>query len=50
MPYDGNKIGDTIPVDIVVSNILVATAFNSKSNKLSIFHICSSDRNPLNWK
>lgn len=46
---DPNKIGDTIAVDIVVANILVATAFNSMSNKLSVYHVGSSDRNPLTW-
>jgi len=37
-------------VDIVVADILVAAAFNSRSHKLSIYHSGSSDRNPLTWK
>lgn len=45
-----NIIGDTIPVDIVVADILVASAYNSKSHKLSLYHSGSSDRNPLIWK
>ena len=36
-------------MDIVVANILVASAFNSKSNKLSLYHVGSSDRNPMIW-
>lgn len=50
IPHDPNRIGDTIPVDIVVANILVASAFNSKSHKLSLYHVGSSDRNPLIWR
>lgn len=42
-------IGDTIPVDIVVANILVAAAFNANSRTLSIYHVGSSDRNPMKW-
>lgn len=38
-----------IPVDIVVANILVASAYNANSHKLSIYHVGSSDRNPINW-
>lgn len=47
---DPNRIGDTIPVDIVVANILVASAYNTKSHKLSVYNVGSSDRNPLIWK
>jgi alcohol-forming fatty acyl-CoA reductase len=44
-------IGDMIPVDIVVANIIVAAAFNMKQNKkLNIYHVGSSDRNPITWK
>ncbi len=50
MPYNTKTISDTVPVDIVVSNILVATAFNSKSHKLSIYHVSSCERNPLTYK
>ena len=44
-----NNIGDTIPVDIVCANIIVATAFNMKKNGLPVYHIGSSDRNPVPW-
>jgi len=45
-----NLIGDTIPVDIVVANILTASAYNSNSHHLSIYNCGSSDRNPIPWK
>lgn len=45
-----NLIGDTIPVDIVVANILTASAYNSNSHGLSIYNCGSSDRNPIPWK
>lgn len=35
---------------MVVANILVASAYNSKNHKLAIYNIGSSDRNPLNWE
>lgn len=41
---------DTIPVDIVVSNIIVATGFNLGNTKLNIYHVGSSYRNPQIWK
>jgi fatty acyl-CoA reductase len=49
---EGNAeyVGDTVPVDIVVGNIIVSTAFNAFSNNLSIYHVGSSDRNPISWK
>lgn len=46
---DPKKIGDTIPVDVVSATIIVATALNLKSPKLQIFHVGSSDLNPLTW-
>jgi hypothetical protein len=42
-------IGDTVPVDVVVATIIAASAFNLKNPKLSIYHVGSSDRNPLIW-
>ena len=45
-----NNIGDTVPVDLVVNNIIVATAFNSRKNGMPIYHVGSSDRNPVTWK
>lgn len=44
-----NSIGDTIPVDLVVANIIVATAFNINKNGMPIYHVGSSDRNPITW-
>lgn len=44
-----NKVGDTIPVDIVVANILVASAVDARSHKMKVYHCGSSDRNPLIW-
>jgi glycerone phosphate O-acyltransferase/fatty acyl-CoA reductase len=44
-----NRIGDMIPVDVVVANIIVATAFNLRKNNLPIYHVGSSDRNPITW-
>jgi fatty acyl-CoA reductase len=46
---DRNRIGDTIPVDYVVNTIIVASAFNFKQYNLPIYHVGSSDRNPLTW-
>lgn len=46
---DPNLIGDTIPVDIVVSNIIVASAYNFNNRSLPIYHVGSSDRNPMTW-
>ena len=42
-----DNIVDTIPVDVVVANIIVATAFNLRKNGLPIYHVGSSDRNPM---
>jgi len=44
-----NSIGDTVPVDLVVANIIVATAFNLRKNDMPIYHVGSSDRNPITW-
>jgi hypothetical protein len=43
------SISDTIPVDIVVANIIVATAYNFRTQVFNIYHVGSSDRNPLTW-
>ena len=43
------KIGDTIPVDVVVATIIVASAYNMNNRGLSVYHAGSSDRNPLIW-
>ena len=43
------KIGDTIPVDVVVATIIVASAYNFNNRSLPIYHVGSSDRNPLTW-
>jgi fatty acyl-CoA reductase len=43
------KIGDTVPVDVVVATIIVATAMNFATQTLPIYHVGSSDRNPLTW-
>ena len=45
-----HNIGDTVPVDLVVANIIVATAFNMNKNGMPIYHVGSSDRNPVTWK
>lgn len=49
MHADHKKIGDVIPVDVVVNNIIVASAYNFKQTNLSVYHVGSSDRNPLTW-
>jgi fatty acyl-CoA reductase len=43
------KIGDVIPVDFVANNIILASAFNFRQKNLPIYHVGSSDRNPLTW-
>lgn len=43
------KIGDTVPVDVVGATIIVATAMNFGTQALPIYHVGSSDRNPLTW-
>lgn len=43
------RIGDTVPVDMVVANAIVATAFNFRNPKLTVYHVGSSDRNPTTW-
>ena len=47
---NGNLILDTVPVDIVVATIIVACAYNIHNKKLVIYHVGSSDRNPLTTK
>ena len=42
------NVGDTIPVDVVVNNTIVATAFNAFNQKLNVYHVGSSDRNQVN--
>ena len=49
MKGNPNTIGDTIPVDTVVANIIVATASNLRKNGMPIYHVGSSDRNPITW-
>ncbi len=39
-----------VPVDVVVANIIVATAYNFRNKDLSIYHVGTSDRNPITWK
>lgn len=48
---NGNRknIGDTVPVDVVVANIIVASARNFHNSKLPIYHVGTSDRNPCTW-
>jgi hypothetical protein len=36
-------------VDVVVATIIVASAFNFRTKSLPIYHVGSSDRNPLTW-
>ena len=43
------KVADIIPVDVVTAGILVATAFNLKNKSLPIYHVGSSDLNPVTW-
>jgi hypothetical protein len=38
-----------VPVDVVVATIIVASAFNFGNKSLQIYHVGSSDRNPLTW-
>lgn len=45
-----DKVGDFVPVDVVCANIIVASAFNARSKTLNIYHVGSSDRNPVRWK
>lgn len=47
---DPEGVGDTVPVDMVVANMIVATAYNAFNKTLSIYHVGSSDRNPILWK
>lgn len=44
-----SRVGDTVPVDVVVANIIVSSAQNAYSHSLTIYHVGSSDRNPLTW-
>lgn len=44
-----DKVGDMVPVDVVVANIIVATAYNARAKKINIYHVGSSDRNPMPW-
>lgn len=46
---DYKKIGDLIPVDVVVAAIILATSANIGNNKLTIYHVGSSDLNPFTW-
>lgn len=39
-----------IPVDTVVNNIIVSTAKNFHKDALTIYHVGSSDRNPITWE
>ena len=44
---DEKKLVDTVPVDYVVSTIIVATAYSMRNPKLSIYHSAITDRNPF---
>ena len=46
---DMKKIGDIIPVDVVVAAIIVATASNVGNLSMPIYHVGTSDLNPLAW-
>ena len=43
------KIGDQIPVDIVVNIVICAAVFYCKPNSPLVIHACSSSRNPVTW-
>lgn len=43
------NIADIVPVDVVVASIIVATAFNIGNKSLPIYHVGSSDLNPIRW-
>lgn len=49
MNGDHKKIGDVIPVDVVSNTIIVASAHNFRQTNLPIYHVGSSDRNPITW-
>ncbi len=49
MKGDHKKIGDVIPVDVVANNIIVVSAHNFRQTNLAVYHVGSSDRNPLTW-
>ena len=42
-----SNVADLIPVDTVVAGIIVATAHSTNQNNLPIYHIGSSDLNPI---
>ena len=46
---DLKKIGDIIPVDVVSSAIIVATAYNMSQKILPILQVGTSHLNPLTW-
>ena len=46
---DDKKIGDVIPVDVVAAMIIVATASNLNSRSFPIYHVGTSDLNPMTW-
>ena len=33
-----------------MANIIVASAYNARNNGLNIYHVGSSDRNPVKWR
>jgi hypothetical protein len=44
---DRMAICDIVPVDVVSNIVIVATAFNMNNPNLPIYHVSSSDRNPI---
>jgi fatty acyl-CoA reductase len=49
MIADPTSVGDQIPVDFVCNHILVTNVLRDKSEKLPIYHIGTSSKNPVTW-
>ena len=46
---DLKKIGDCVPVDLVSSAIIVATAYNMTKANIPILQVGTSDLSPISW-
>lgn len=45
-----HNIGDQVPVDHVVSGIIVSAAYYANKKQLNVVHSGTSEKNPVTWE
>ena len=50
LPGNLDTVGDQVPVDFVTDMIIVAAAYAANKKKVSVFHSCTSSKNPTTFR